>query len=217
MKTKGQLISDIEMRMTGGDLKGNFEITRDYIGYLLDVVSNDVMSKYLSAQTAAFNDIDGRVVKKSEKKDISSIEDEIVVDISDIDPLPVKAPDRDRAILRIRLSGNPRLITIISPDDADYMRYLRWSAPSRENMAAYIEGDEIHILGVDGTFETGTVTVFYVKVIDTQFDDDDTEYPIFEDVMSQVLDEVDRRIRLSLGQIQMIENNELLNYRRGSS
>ena len=196
MKTKGQLISDLELRFTEAKPSDDLELERDQIGHWLDIASNSLLSDYISKQMARMEDINPFYIKTSTYRgaaeeglaDVFSTDERYSIDISDISILPVRGRSRDFGVIRVQNDKNKQLVEI-TYDDSDFYRNLCFAKATDENMQWYRENDKIYIDGVSvnnsGVFK---FRVFYIAPIDTSADADTVTYPLGDDLLPMVVD-----------------------------
>lgn len=216
MATKGDIVSDLELRFTQGKPSDDLELERDQIAFWVDTAANTFLSDYLSRQIAKGGDINPIYISKSAYKTASSESlSEVVdnyerygIDISDLNILPVRGFGRDYGVLRVHDEENKQLIPITA-DDSDYNKYLCFAKPSDNNIQWYRESNKIYLDGVNINIATfKKFRAFYFGAIDSSALLDTAEYPLDADVLSLVIDMAEeigwRQIRQPINDL---ENN----------
>lgn len=216
MKTKGELVSDLELRFTKGKPSDDLELERDQIAFWLDIAANALLTDSISKQMAKREDINPFYISKSDYKtaasesiaDVDISDERYSIDISDLKILPVRGFSRDYGIVRLQDEENKQLVPI-NYDDSDFYKNLCFAKPSDENMQWYREGSKIYIDGVDENIATyKKFRVFYIKTINSSSLTDSSEYPLTDDLLSIVVDVAEEIGRRQLMQpIDDLENN----------
>ena len=119
-KTKGELVSDLELRFTAGKPSDDFELMQEQIAHWLDVASNAILSDYFSKQLSKGGDINPEYINKSAMlapaseniTDVQASTQRYAIDISSLDILPIRGFSRDYGVIRISDKYNKHAINI---------------------------------------------------------------------------------------------------------
>ena len=196
MKTKGEIISDLELRFTKGKPSDDLEIERDQIAFWIDIAANGLLSDYLSKQIKRGEDIDPYYISSSAYKaaseegldDVENIDERYYINISDLKVLPLRGLSRDYGVVRIHDEENKQLVDI-SYDDSSFYKNLCFSKPTRDNIQWYRESDRIYLDGVDVNNSTyKKFRVFYIAPIDSSSILDTSIYPLGDDLLPMAID-----------------------------
>lgn len=204
MKTKGELISDLELRFTEGKPSDDLELERDQIAHWLDLAANSLLSDNLSKQIARNGDINPLYISVSSYRgaseeglsDVISSNERYFVDISDLETLPLRGFSRDYGVVRIHDETNKQLVNI-TYDDSDFYKHLEFACSADDNIQWYRESSKIYLDGVSINNSTyKKFRVFYIPPIDSSSLSDSVAYPIGSDILPMIVDiaeEIGRR------------------------
>ena len=196
MKTKGELISDLELRFTEGKPSDDLEIERDQLGFWLDLSANAILSDYLSKQISKNEDINPFYIQKSAyltpaSEDITEViepDERYCIDISSLNILSPRGYSRDYGVVRLHDEENKQLVNI-TYDDSDYYKYLCYASPSDSNMQWYRENSNIYIDGIDvSNASLRKIRVFYIASINTSSLADTATYPLTDELLPLIVD-----------------------------
>jgi hypothetical protein len=194
-KTKGELISDLELMFTQGKPSDDLELEREQIAKWLDDASNMVVSDQLGRQLAKGENINPVYIKKSAYIQATSEniaqalepDQRYKIDISSLDILPIRGLGRDYGVIRVHDERNIQL-TNITYDDSDFYRHLWFASPSCQRIHWYRENGEVYLDGVDANLAAiKRFRVFYVGTIESSALSDGDPYPIGDDIVSMVV------------------------------
>lgn len=197
-KTKGELISDIELRLTKSFPSDDLELERDQIALWLDQASNAVVSDLISKQIAKNEDINPYYITISDYispesetlADVADVDERYFISISSLNILPPRGYSRDYGIIRVKDKYNKDLVDITG-DQSGYMGDLWYSKADsdKRRFLWYREGGKVFVDGINSTnSSTEKFRVFYIEVIDSSSLADSATYPISEDIMPVVID-----------------------------
>lgn len=190
-RTKGELISDIELRLTRGNPSSDIELERSQIAYWLDMARDKIVMAKINSSLFANEPVDPTYIShipcqvadleasscayKEGKRYSFTISKSI---------LPL---DNDMGIVRI-VTNTGKILNRSTYDEIEYMYNLRFSKPSRENMFWYREGNNIFIEGISqGTKPSTKFNIFIIESqIGAELSDDDI-YIIGDDIVEDVL------------------------------
>jgi hypothetical protein len=203
-KTKQELVSDIELRVTRGKPSDELELEQEQIIHWLEVAANSVVADYLNKKIRSKKAIPPEYIQKVlaiqlvKETAPSNVSDGIrhYLDFSSYDVMPL---EKDGGIARVStLSGK----WINSTEDQDFqmLENLYFSKPSRENLVWYREGDDIFIVGYgDNIVGAVKLNVYYVPVIEISSLADTAEVKLTDDVVAIILDVVEDMALRQLG------------------
>lgn len=195
MKTKGALISDIELRLSRGKPSNDFEIERSQIAHWLDISRDEVVAQKLNTQIASDEDIDPFYIEKIGEY-TAELESEVPLFCTKRHVFTIDADIlsllEDRGIDRIVTTGGKILIQSTF-DQIEYLQHLWFSKPSNENMMWYREGKKFFVHGLsDITSKKIKFKVFGVKSnVGESLTDDDT-YPVSDDIIDMVIEKAEQ-------------------------
>jgi hypothetical protein len=203
-KTKQELVSDIELRVTRGKPSDELEIEQDQIVHWLEVAANSVVADYLNKKIRSKKAIPPEYIQKvlaiqlAQETAPSNIDDGIrhYLDFSSYNVMPL---EKDRGIVRVATLSGKR-VNSVEEEDHNMLEGLYFSKPARENLLWYREGDEIFIEGYgDQIVSAVKMNVYYVPVIDISSLADTAEVKMTDDVVAIVLDVVEDMALRQLG------------------
>ena len=195
-KTKGELVSDLELRLTKGKPSDDIELERSQIAHWLDIAANTVLADALMKEKRKFDDIDAQYIKASDY--ISPVEETLTdvnaayrrfyIPISTLDILPFRGHYRDYGIVRINNNKNQNIVEI-TYDDSDFYKNLWFASPSCNNIQWYREGGKVFLDGIDSSNAASEkFRLFYVAPIDSSTLEDTDEYPLADNLLSIISD-----------------------------
>lgn len=195
-KTKDELISDIELRLTQSIPSDDFEVEREQIAHWLDLASNSIVSDLLTNQIRRSGDIDPFYLLSTDLKNVSKentsgiLSDSIryYIDISDIDVLSIPSESGDRGVYLVKNKSN-KILPYIREQDVQWMKDLWFSTPSKNNPMWFRENDKVFIVGLsDKDYNQSKFRITYVPVIDSSSLNNEDEYPVTSDVLPMISD-----------------------------
>ena len=204
----GQLVSDIELRLTKGNVSDDFQIDRRQIRFWLDIIRAQLIEQKESAQgmqeLADFVRlyecvaIEERDIKCGDGCNGKRFEIKLPVSVSELkNDLGVYRVETisGNTIYRIRLSEKKRIYS------------LKFSQPSKYRAVYWRVGDTLTIEGGTDNFkENGKVHLFLIPEDTSDFDDED-EYPIDASLIPMLLDRAEEIGRREIGIIEDPEND----------
>ena len=195
MKTKGALISDIELRLSRGKPSNDFEIERSQIAHWLDISRDETVAEKLNAQILTDEDIDPFYVEKIGEY-TASLEENVPLfctrrHLFTIDS-DILSLSEDRGIDRIVTNGG-KILVQSTFDQIEYLQNLWFSKPSNENMMWYREGKKVFVYGLsDITLNKIKFNVFGVKSnVGSSLSDSDA-YPVSDDIVDIVIEKAEQ-------------------------
>lgn len=204
MKTRGELVSDLELRFTESRPSDDIELERDQLAHWLDLSANSLLSDYLSKQIVRREDINPFYITSNDYAgaseegldDVISSNERYYVDISSLNILPIRGFSRDYGVVRVHDETNKQMVNI-TYDDSAFYKHLEFACAKDDNIQWYREAGRIYLSGVginNATFKK--FRVFYVEPIDSSSLADTADYPLADDLLPMVVDiaeEVGRR------------------------
>jgi len=196
MKTKGELVSDLELRFTESRPSDDLELERDQLAHWLDLSANSLLSDYLSKQLVRKEDINpfyitpSTYIGASEEglADVISTNERYYISISSLNILPIRGFSRDYGVVRVHDETNKQLVNI-TYDDASFYKYLEFACAKDDNIQWYRENTKIYLDGVNinnATFKK--FRLFYIAPIDSSSLSDTDDYPLNDDLLPMVVD-----------------------------
>lgn len=209
MATKSKLISDIELRLTGGSPTDDTNVNRRQIGHLLDSFRDTLVEEELRRYKFDPKRIDYSILEQEQFTEYSEEDtehnDEVLYYITLTNkPLDL---DNDRGIVRV-LGVDNQIINKMQVADLGVVDHLRWSKPSEDNLVYMPKGDIVYIKGLSTSLFTDyPITVYYVRsYIKSPIADTET-FKIPDALLAPLLDEVENVLRRQ-HQIEVDEIND---------
>jgi hypothetical protein len=203
-KTKQELVSDIELKITRGKPSDDLELEKSQIEHWLDVTVNSVVSDYLNKLIRANKPLPPRYIAKvlslQLNKEVSNNTDEGIRHYLDMSPYDIMSLDNDRGIVRVSTLSGKRVNAVIDEENFEMLNKMYFSKPSRENLLWYREGDHIFVKGYGNSITTAVkLNVFYVPVIEVASLSDSAEINIGDDLLPIVIQIVEEQAFRQLG------------------
>lgn len=196
------MIDDIELRLTRWKPSDDTELERDYIGHLIDVVANDVVSQDVMESYRRDSIINPQYIKRFVFDDIQKLNDgaatgshsfEYYINL-DFDVLPL--PD-DLGIVRV-FTNSGQEIHDVSFFNYDNVKYFHYGAPSRDNLQRSRENRLLFLNGLSSsTIQRSKIVVQAIPTFDFYNDEDDLPLP--DDLVNVILDMVEEKLLRALG------------------
>jgi len=194
MKTKGALVSDIELRLSRGKPSNDFEIERSQIEHWLDLARDEIVSQKLNSQIMSDEDIDPFYIAKFGEYS-AELEQEVALACTkrhvfslDKDILSLV---EDRGIDRV-VATSGKILIQSTFDQIEYLQDLWFSKPSNENMMWYREGNKFFVYGLsDITRSRIKFQVFGVQSNVGSTLSDEDKYPISDDITEIVIEKAE--------------------------
>jgi len=192
MATIRQLVSDIELRLSKGNVSGDFQIDRRQIQFWLDVVRSALIqekSRYGMQELADFARFYPCV--SIFKKEIDCGGDCNKYSYQIELPVAVSELPGDLGVYRVETeSGNT--INRIKASEKARIKHLKFGRPSNSIITYYRISDTLTLMGGSNNFlENGKVNLYLVPASTNDLDLDD-DYPIDESMLSALLDEAEK-------------------------
>ena len=197
---KSKLISDIELRVTGGKPSDDLGLPRKQISYWLDIVRDSLVANFL-------NDL----IKRGLDVPIEYLEKETISLTSSgkgtLSKTPLAIRD-DMGVVRV-IDNEGRQLKKVSLHNEDWLSDLKYCKPVSDNLSYKRENQSIYVLGKDEyELSYDTVTVYYVsKYLGSGIEDSD-EFkidPILQDVLLEEVEQL--AMREVYGTAQDLEND----------
>ena len=204
-KTKQELISDIELRVTRGKPSDDLELEQDQIAHWIETTANSVVADYLNKLIRANKAIPPQYIAKvlaiqlAQETAPSNTDEGIrhYLDFSSYDVMPL---DNDKGIVRVSTLSGKRVNAINDEENFEMLNKMYFSRPSRENLLWYREGDSIYVKGYGNSITTAVkLNVYYVPVIEVSSLANTAEVNITEDLLPIILDIVEEKAFRQLG------------------
>jgi hypothetical protein len=180
-KTKAELISDIEIRLSRAKPSDDMEINQSLINFWIDNAANAVLSDHIESLLSRNEDIPAVYVTANRQNSISKETPEpadeqgirYYVNISDLDVLEISS---NHGIVRVTNSGGS-VLTPAKYQDIRAMDGLWFSRANKDNMMWYKEDKKIFIDGVTAElYNKIKIDVFYIPSINTSSLADNEDY-----------------------------------------
>lgn len=202
------LISDIELRLTRGNVSGDFQIDRRQIRFWLDIVRERLVK---DNQLKGMNtDMVGSVVEYP-CVDIEKIELPCGIGCKKYRysvKLPVKVMDvvNDMGVYNVETESGVQLKRI-SALDIQRIQKLKFARPNEFNIVYARVGDSLNLYGGTESYKKGGKVNLYLIPQNTDSLSDESEYPIEGSLLMQLLEEVEKIGRRELGTIEDVESD----------
>jgi len=212
--TKGQLISDIENRLTRGKPSDDLELSRSQIGFWLDSERDFLVSQYLDKKIKSKEPIDPYYITGIDKcLSLSTEEDECDTEDCQYRYYITLTQDvlslvGDRGVMRIN-DQNGNILIYSNKDDMDVFQYLSFAKPSRKRQFSYREGLRIYIEKIKPEMvKYLTYDVFYVPAYSGFEIEEDEDYIISSHLIPELLTRVEEIAwRQMLGQFEDLHSD----------
>jgi hypothetical protein len=204
-KTKQELVSDIELRVTRGKPSDDLELDQSQIVHWLDVAANSVVADYLNKKLRSGKPIPPEYVEKVlaiqlQQETAPDNTDEGIRHYLDFSSYNVMPLEKDAGITRVSTLSGKRVHALSDEEHLDVFKYLYFAKPSRENLMWYREGDEIFVVGYGNNITSAVkLNVYYVPAIDIDSLSDTAEVAITDDLIAIILDVVEDMALRQLG------------------
>lgn len=208
MATIGQLISDIELRVTKGNVSDDFQIDRRQIRFWLDIERARLIEEKQRAQgmqeLADFvklyecQAINERQITCGDGCNGKRYEVKLPVSVSEL--------KNDLGVYRVEtIAGNT--VHRIRLSEKARIRNLKFAQPSKRRAIYWRVGDTLTIEGGTDNFrENGMVHLFLIPE-DTSDLSEDEEYPIDASLIPLLLQRVEEIARREMGTVEDMEND----------
>jgi hypothetical protein len=208
--TKNTLISDIELRLTRGNISDDFEIPRAQIGYWLDTVRDTIVSERLRRRIQAKEPIPKIYIEKEECKLIINASK----DCRDAERYYVNLTfealslQKDKAIVLVTNQAHKE-IHALTHEVSAWIRYLQFSKPTKDNPTYYREGNSIYLQGMSSSIRANTkIYAYYVKALIGAGIGDDAPYLIEPELIAPLVDGVEA---IALKELSLERHEDLAN------
>lgn len=211
MATKGELISDIELRLSGGKPSDDFEIERPQIGHWLDVTRDGLVKTMLDIQINKYGTVDDYYIVR----EVCNLAVEEAIDCVDEEyekmsftlvhtPMSLR---KNMGIVKI-VTDEYNLVYPSNVIDINMVSDLPFSKPADDNLVYYSEKNKITVEGLNkNDISDPTFIVYYIPQYNNADIAETDEFLITDDLLGILLDEVEVIGRRELGIPQDIENN----------
>lgn len=199
MATRNDLISDIEMRMYGGNPSDD-SVVRSQIGAVIDSVAAGIMSEWIRKVNGGYIPAS---ITTSYKVDIKKKDDGCGKDLyyvelpkdTDGNTLPLLALTMDEGLVEVEV-GRQRVIAGMSIPLVRNSQELKFG---KKQIYSLWSGNEVLLF--NGVFLEGMPVTLWGVFIDTS-PDSDKKYPIVDDVQMAVLNGAEEILRREIGSPQ---------------
>lgn len=211
MVTKSKLISDIELRVTGGKPSDDLALSRRQISYWLDLSRDALVGNYLNDIIKKGNPIPTDYLEKETfsvfegvDEDDDGLFESWKVSLSKT-PLNLL---KDRGIARV-VTSNFQQVQKKDLSNIDWITDLSYCKADSDNLTYHREKNVLFIQGLNEyEVEYDKVTVYYVTSYKESPVDDIERFVIDDTLMDILLDEVEEIARRELyGSVQDLEND----------
>ena len=203
-----QLISDVELRLTKGNVSDDFQVDRRQIRFWLDIFRAQLIEQKEAAkgmqELADFvkvyecEPIEERDIKCADECNGKRYEVKLPVSVSEI--------KGDLGVYRVEtISGNT--IHRIRLAEKKRIYSLKFSQPNKYRAVYWRIGDTLTIEGGTDNFkENGKVHLFLIPEDTSSFDEEE-EYPIEASLIPLLLDKAEELGRRQIGSLEDNEND----------
>ncbi len=191
---KGDIISDIELRLTKGKPSDDLEIDRRQIAFWMDTIRGQMLPLWIERN----GDIPPQALTHFDCQVATSFTPTCVVKgcytKQYITISPVLQLEDDKGVYRIALQGGKELDRYRTSAEQDILKHIRLAKPTNSHPAWYRIDDKLYLLGVlpNANIQLDLVLSDTGTVTDTQ------DYPI-PDELTNVL--IERAVKKGLQQI----------------
>lgn len=210
--TKGEIISDIILRVTRGKPSDDLELEPDQVSHWVDLVLGNVVKQSIENSLKNGGTVNPVYIRKEEclspklkNSNCLDCQNNIFVELCD-QPIGLL---NDRGILRVTTQEG-RQIDRCSVEELDVINNLTFSKPSLTNLIFHREKDKLFIHGVDHrSYQMIQLNVWYipeVELLDGLDDDDDVG--VDTDILGIVAEEVEKIARRQVYQSIDDEEND---------
>lgn len=206
---KEKLISDIELRLSGGLVSKDLEIERSQIGHWLDITRDRLVAQELD-----------KLFKKGEQPNPLYIEPEEAKVIQEENPSHLDDPryyitllktplyiDGDRGIVKVRTSDlEPVRKTTIG--ELDMIKNLAFAKPCKGNYMYWRAGVNLYLEGFTARMaDEFTIDVYYISSYSENPPAETDDFKLSDDLMPLLLDLVEETARREFSTPQDLQND----------
>ncbi len=213
MAIKDKIISDIELELTRGKPSDDLEIGREQIDYWISIERDRIVRDYLERYKRDSGELDPFYITRTECLDVSLYNincpyGDCPKEITATIPFDVLSLSGDDGIETVRLN-NGRNVARVDLNDLEIIDAMRFSKPSINNPVYYRNGRQLYFRGLPEKFiRKGKITIFAVKSIEGETILDTDEFPISEDLIPTLTDDVlERGLRELTAQFEDLHND----------
>lgn len=194
------LISDVELRLSKGNVSDDFQISRRLIRAWMDFYRAALIEERfkeegmqgLESFISPYECIDIESDEKECSDGCESVTYKVVL------PVAVANLPRGLGIYRVETQSG-KTIHRMRLTDKERFKNLKFGSPSRDNIAYWWVKDELLLAGgTDNFLKNGKVNL-YIIIEDTSSLDDEDEYPADGSVIPQILDYATKKGMQTLG------------------
>ena len=202
------LISDVELRLTKGNVSDDFQVDRRQIRFWLDIIRSELIEEK------------ERVSGMQELSDFVRLYECVDIDERKVDcggecndkvyevalPVSVSQLRHDLGVYRVETSGG-KTIHRTRITERNRIRNLKFAFPNNSRIIYHRVKDTLVIEGGTNNFkENGKVNLYLIPE-DTSGFDEDEEYPIDASLIPMLLDRAETIGRRELGSPEDVEND----------
>ncbi len=182
---KGDIISDIELRLTRGKPSDDFETDRRQIAFWMDAIRGQLLSNWIEK----YDDIPPQALTHFDCKVAIAATPTCVVGTCytkhSITISPVLQLKEDKGVYRVALQGGKEIDRYRTSAEQDILKHIRLARPTDSHPAWYRINDKVFLLG---TLPNANVQLDLV-LSDTTTVTDTSDYPIPDELTNILIEE----------------------------
>jgi hypothetical protein len=195
---KEKLISDIELRLAGGEISDDRRVPRRQISHWLDIVRDRLVQDELNKSLSDGDSILGSYLEppdealEIEQDDAAHLDDPRYYVTLTKTPLTIQG---DRGIVKVLTSDlEPVLKTNIA--EVDIVKRLHYAKPTINNPLYWRRGNRLYLEGVSSRIKNDyTIDVYYVVSYGNNSPEEDEDFKISDQLVPLLLDLVEETAR----------------------
>jgi len=191
---KGDIISDIELRLTRGKPSDDFETDQRQIAFWMDSIRGQLLSNWIEK----YGDIPPQALTHFDCKVAISSTPTCVVGTCytkhSITISPVLQLKEDKGVYRVALQGDKEIDRYRTSAEQDILKHIRLARPTNSHPAWYRIDDKVFLLG---TLPNANVQLDLVLSSTTTVTDTD-DYPLPDELINILIEEA---VKKGLSQI----------------
>lgn len=211
MATKGELISDIELRLSGGKPADDFEIDRPQIGHWLDVTRDGLVKTVLDTQINKYGTVDDYYIvreacKVPTEETLACVDEDYEKMSFNLNFTPMSLR-KNMGVVKV-VTDEYKLVYPADVISINMVIDLPFAAPSEDLLIYYTEKNKITIEGLNkNVISDPNLIVYYIPQYSNSDIAEADEFLISDDLLGILLDEVEAIGRRQLGIPQDIDND----------
>lgn len=200
MKTKAELISDLELRLSQHKLDEDYPISREYLGHILDITGERLLATFVDTELKKDRGVPPFCIRPYEA---TAFYEDLQPFRPGLDYFRLALP-----VHPLNVSGDRSIVACYNPDGlhANIVTYqefitlsnMRYTKFSPEHVVAFRKGQELLIFGPENTAATVDFELLIVpSIVGLDVQEADV-YPMSEELLRELLDASEEQIRKGL-------------------